>query len=95
MLYKYENSEPRWINFENPNGEKGRGGIENNGAKGHAWEHFASGEEKVLCDFSGCGIIRRIWITLSDRSPEVLKNIYLKMYWDNSSAPQVNVPIPF
>lgn len=93
MIYKFRNSEPRWINFENPNGEKGGGGIENNGAKGHAWEHFEKGEEKVLCDFSGCGIIRRIWITLSDRSPEVLKNVYLKMFWDNSAVPQVNVPI--
>lgn len=93
MVYKFRNSEPRWINFENPKGEKGKGAIQNMGAKGHAWEHFYSGEEKVLCDFEGCGIIRRIWITLSDRSPEVLKNTYLKIFWDNSAIPQVNVPI--
>lgn len=25
MVYKFKNSEPRCINFENPNGEKGKG----------------------------------------------------------------------
>ena len=93
MIYKFKNSEPRWINFENPNGEKGGGATANNGAKGRAWEHFDISEEKVLCDFSGCGIIRRIWLTMSDRSPEVLQSVYIKMFWDNSSLPQVNVPI--
>lgn len=93
MLYKFKSSEPRWINFENPKGEKGKGGTENNGAKGHAWEHFDIDERKVLCDFKGCGIIRRIWITMCDRSPEVLQNVFLQMYWDNAEKPQVNVPI--
>lgn len=93
MLYKFKNSEPRWINFENPKGKKGKGGIENGGAKGHAWEHFLADERKVLCDFAGCGIIRRIWITLNDRSVEVLQNVFLEMYWDGAEVPQVNVPI--
>lgn len=93
VLYRFCGSEPRWINFENPTGERGKGGLENQGAKGHAWEHFASGEEKMLCDFSGFGIIRRIWITLSDRSPEVLQNVWLKMFWDHSAEPQVSAPL--
>ena len=81
------------MNFENKSAQKGNGGTENNGAKGHAWEHFAIGEEKVLCDFEGQGVVRRIWITLSDRTPDVLQNVYIKMYWDNSEIPQVNVPL--
>lgn len=93
MIYKYEKSEPRWINFENKNGEKGGGGKENNGAKGHAWEHFYQGEEKILCDFEGSGIVRKIWITLSNREPDILQNVFLKMYWDNTEIPQVEVPI--
>lgn len=93
MIYKYKKSEPRWINFENHNGEKGKGGIENFGAKGHAWEHFFENETKILCDFEGSGVVRRIWITLSDRSPEVLQGVILKMYWDNSIVPQVDVPL--
>lgn len=93
MIYKYKNSEPRWINFENPKGEKGRGGIENHGAKGHAWEHFYENEDKILCDYNGSGVIRRIWITLSDRSSQILQNVYLKMTWDNADTPQVYAPI--
>ena len=93
MIYKYVKSEPRWINFENIKGEKGGGGKENNGAKGHAWEHFYQGEEKVLCDIEDSGIVRKIWITLSNREPDILQNVFLKMYWDEAELPQVEVPI--
>ena len=93
MLYKYEESEPRWITFENPKGEKGIGGAENFGAKGHAFEHFDIGEVKTLCDFRGSGVVRRIWITLSDRSENVLRNVIIKMYWDDSKKPCVECPI--
>jgi hypothetical protein len=93
LIYKHRKSEPRWINFENPTGKKGKAGIENCGAKGHAWEHFYKDETKVLCDFCGTGIIRRIWLTLSDRSKEVLQGVILKMYWDDSPVPQVDVPL--
>ena len=93
MIYRFSDIEPRWINFENPKGEKGCGGISNSGAKGHAFEKLLSGEEKVLCDFDGCGIIRRIWITLSDRTQKVLQNVYIKMFWDGAKNPQVNVPL--
>ena len=92
-IYTFNSSEPRWINFENPKGEKGKAGVENEGAKGHAWEHFFIDEEKVLCDFHGQGVIRRIWITLSDRDIHTLQNVYIKMFWDNADSPQVNVPI--
>ncbi len=92
-MYRYQNCEPRWINFENPNGEKGKGGIENHGAKGHAFEKFFADEVKTLCDFDGCGVIRRIWITLNERSPAILQNVRLQMYWDNADAPQVDAPL--
>ena len=52
MLCKYKNSEPRWINFENPKGEKGRGGIENNGNDGfyvYVSEDLINWENKGLC----------------------------------------------
>lgn len=93
MIYKIKKSEPRWINFENPNGKKGGGAIENHGAKGHAWEHFFEGEIKTLCDFEGMGVIRRIWLTLSDRSPEVLRGVIHKIYWDDCQTPAVDVPV--
>lgn len=93
MLYEYKKSAPRWINFKNQKGEKGQGATANHGAKGHAWEHFYKDETKVLCDFNGSGIVRRIWITLSDRTKEVLQGVILKMYWDDSAVPQVDVPL--
>lgn len=93
MLYNYKKSEPRWINFENPKGEKGKGAIKNFGAKGHAWEHFYENETKLLCDFNGCGVIRRIWITLNDRTVDVLQGVILRIYWDNSPTPRVDVPL--
>ncbi len=93
MLYRYTKSEPRWISFENRTGAKGGGGFENNGAKGHAWEHFFAGEEKVLCDLTASGVLRRIWFTLSDRSEMTLQNVILRCYWDGSDEPQVDVPI--
>ena len=93
MIYQYKESEPRWISFENHSGKKGIGGLENNGAEGHPFEGMQPGEEKVLCDFEGCGVIRRIWLTISERSTEVLQNLYVRMYWDGADEPQVDVPL--
>ncbi len=92
-MFRWQNSDPRWINFENPQGLKGGGATENGGAKGHAWEHFPIGERKVLCDFAGMGVIRRIWITLNERGADSLQNVYLEMFWDGAEEPQVSVPI--
>ncbi|HOW40677.1 MAG TPA: DUF2961 domain-containing protein [Bacteroidales bacterium] len=33
-----------------------------------------------------------MWVTISDRSPEMLRSLVLKMYWDRESKPAVNVP---
>lgn len=93
MIYQYQRIEPRWISFENTSGAKGAGGTENNGAKGHPFESLKANEEKTLCNFNGCGIIRRIWLTINDRSPEALQNIYVKMFWDGADTPHVNVPL--
>ncbi len=93
MIYKYTESAPRWINFENKSAVKGGGGVENRGAKGHAWEHFLNGEEKILCDLHASGIVRRIWFTLSNRSQNALKNVIIKMLWDDAETPQVEAPI--
>lgn len=93
MIYRYEKSSPRWIDFENPTGEKGGAARSNHGAKGHPWEHLDIGEEKVLCDLDGSGIVRRIWMTLNDPSPEMLHKVILKMFWDGAKEPQVMVPL--
>ena len=92
-MFQYSDfMEPRWVSFENISGEKGMGGKENNGAKGHPCDSLAAGATKVLLDIKGPGIINRMWITISDRSPEMLRSLVLKMYWDRESKPAVNVP---
>lgn len=92
-MFQYSDfMEPRWVSFENISGEKGMGGNENNGAKGHPCDSLAAGATKVLLDIKGPGIINRMWITISDRSPEMLRSLVLKMYWDGESKPAVNVP---
>ncbi|HLO60473.1 MAG TPA: glycoside hydrolase family 172 protein [Bacteroidales bacterium] len=87
-----DKSQPRWVSFENITGEKGAGGKENFGAKGHACDSIAAGATKVLLNMKGPGIINRMWITISDRSPQMLRSLVLKIYWDNQEKPAVSVP---
>jgi hypothetical protein len=87
-----QNKTSRWISFENPNGLKGAGGHENRGAKGHPWEPIMPGESKVLMDIEGIGIIHRMWITVNNRSPEMLRGMRIDMYWDGAEKPAVSAP---
>lgn len=92
-MFEYTDKlEPRWVSFENMTGAKGRGGMENNGAKGHACDSIRAGSAKTLLSMKGPGIINRIWVTISDRSPVMLRSLVLKMYWDNENKPAVSVP---
>ncbi|WP_448633851.1 hypothetical protein [Pedobacter panaciterrae] len=84
--------ETRWVSLENPSAEKGRGALENKGAKGRASVWVGPGEKIMLMDYNGCGIINRIWMTIIDRNPEALRSIKLEMYWDNADKPAVSVP---
>jgi hypothetical protein len=83
----------RWISFENPTGVKGKGAMENKGAKGNASQWIKAGESKVLMDYNGAGVINRIWMTIIDRNPKALRSIYLEMYWDGATKPAVAVPL--
>jgi hypothetical protein len=85
--------ETRWSSFENPSAAKGAGGSENKKAKGHPSENIAPGETKVLLNTKGAGIIQRMWMTVNDRSPLMLRSLRLEMYWDGSSKPAVSVPL--
>jgi hypothetical protein len=83
----------RWSSFENLKAERGQAARENKGAKGHAFDRLASGERKTLLDVDGSGIIHRIWLTISDRSPEMLRGLRLDMSWDGASQPAVSAPL--
>jgi hypothetical protein len=87
-----ENEQSRWISFENPTGEKGKGGMENRGAKGHAMDVVLAGESKILLDVQGAGVIRRMWVTISDRSPQMLRGLKIEMFWDGAKKPAVSAP---
>lgn len=83
----------RWASPENPRALKGTGGLENKGGKGHAFDTIPAGGRLVLADITGAGVIDRIWITINDRSPQMLRALRLDMYWDGASRPAVSVPI--
>jgi hypothetical protein len=82
----------RLVSFENESGEPGNGGKENNGAKGHATEVIAPGQSRILADFDGPGIIQRMWYTTSVRTPEMMRSLRLRIFWENDVKPAVDVP---
>jgi hypothetical protein len=92
-LYQFQPIVPRWISPENKSGTPGAGGVENNGAKGRPYETLKAGATLVLADIQGAGIIRRIWITVNERSPEMLRSVRLEMFWDGASTPAVSAPL--
>lgn len=92
-LYKMRNNvKSRLISFENMTGATGNGGKENNGAKGHATETILPGATRKIVDYAGTGIVQRMWYTISERSPEVLRSIRLQIFWDDAVKPAVDVP---
>lgn len=83
----------RWAGFENPQALKGQGGTANSGWKGRATESVRAGETKTLLDVTGCGTVRRIWMTLHPREPRLLRSLHLQMYWDGADQPAVSAPL--
>lgn len=88
-----DKKETKWVSFENLSGEKGQGGKENKGAKGHAFDKIGAGQTITLLDLNGSGSIRRIWLTFSDRSPQMLRSLKIEMFWEDNSKPAVSAPI--
>lgn len=93
LFEKPRGVETRWSSFENLSAARGSGGLENQGAKGHAFDALEPGETKTLLDVQGSGTITRIWMTVSDRSPERLRALRLEFFWDDASHPAVSVPL--
>lgn len=93
LAKRRRDADTHWASFENPTATKGQGGKENRGAKGHAFDSVHPGETKTLLDVKGAGEIRRIWLTIRERDPEMLRALRLDMYWDGAAAPAVSVPL--
>ncbi len=93
-LYRYRAGErTHWASPENRQAAKGSGGLENKGGKGHAWDEIPAGTSYVLADIKGAGTIDRMWMTIDDRSPEVLRGLKLEIHWDGAATPAVSVPL--
>ena len=92
-LARRSTAETRWASFENPSAGKGTAARENRGAKGHPADRLAAGETKTLMTAEGPGEIRRIWITVIDRNPDMLQSLRLNMHWDGAKTPAVSVPL--
>jgi hypothetical protein len=88
-----KNTETRWASFENIRGEKGRGGMQNAGAKGSAFRHIEAGASVTLMETESSGVVDRIWLSLQDRSPENLRSLRIDMYWDDAEKPAVSAPL--
>ncbi len=85
---------PRWINPENPTGQPASGGSTLFGRKGAPCRGaIGPGETWVLGEADGPGVIRRIWITESSRSPLTLRGLVLRIYWDGQNTPAVEAPL--
>ncbi len=93
-LYEMQkDKENKWVSFENSSGDKGKGGMENRTAKGHAFDIVKAGASIDLINIKGSGTIKRMWMTFSDRSPEMLRALKIEMFWDGSDKPAVSAPI--
>ena len=93
-LFRFqEGVETRWSSPENLTGERGAGGKQNAGRKGSPFFYLPAGEEKTLAQVKEkSGTLRRIWVTISDRGPTMLRGLRLDIYWDGEKKPAVSVP---
>ena len=61
----HQGIETRWISSKNKQGEKGKGGMTNKGAKGDAFSMIGPGDTLVIFDQKGPAIITKMWVANS------------------------------
>jgi len=91
-IFMKQQDESVWVSFENPAGGKGIAAQTNKGAKGYPSDRILAGDSVEVLNIRGAGVIQRMWMTVNDRSPEMLRNLWLKMYWDDVAVPAVSAP---
>lgn len=62
------------------------------GGNEDSWR-IAPGESKNVFESPGPGVITHIWFTIAAPSPHHLKELVLRMYWEDNSKPSVETPI--
>lgn len=90
----------RSFTAENRTAERGAGGtaasVLGPGRKGAPCLTIPAGETVTLADAAGAGEIRHIWFTVTHHTRAVgfvLRDLVLRMYWDGSDVPSVEVPL--
>ena len=83
----------RWASPENPQGLKGAAAQAKGGRKGSPHVPLPAGGRLVLAEASGTtGMVRRIWATINDRTPAVMRGLRIDIYWDDAATPAVSAP---
>ena len=87
---------------ENPTGEKGKGGMAEDGVGkipsrelGRGWKvspclEVHKHEKITLAEIDGPGVIQHVWITTDIMN---YRKVVLRMYWDGEESPSVEVPL--
>ncbi len=87
---------------ENPKGEKGKGGMATEGTGANAARELGQGwkvspcidiapeSTAVIADVNFMGAIKHIWCTIMTKYD---RNLILRIYWDGSDIPSVEVPL--
>ena len=85
----------RWASPENPRALVGGGAKIGGSRKGRANVPLAPGETLVLAHEPAgvSGTIRRIWLTMETRTPELLRGLRFDCFWDNAHTPAVSAPL--
>ncbi len=90
----------RSINAENPTGAPGAAAGARSplgpSRKGRPCLPLPAGGSLQLADIEGPGVVRHIWITVPEATaagPFVLRDLVLRMYWDDEPDPAVEVPL--
>ena len=100
-LSRLSNAETRSISPENFNGEKGKGGMAEDGLGancarelGRGWKispavKIEAGQTFELADIDGSGAIQQIWMTATGN----WRYSIIRMYWDGEETPSVECPV--
>ena len=62
------------------------------GGNADRWQVKAGATQEVF-NSEGPGIVTHIWFTIAAQSPNHLKEIVLRMYWDGNPKPSVETPV--
>lgn len=54
---------------------------------------IAPGDTLTLMDTAGPAVINHVWMTIASKDPDHLKNLILRMYWDDEESPSVEAPV--